>query len=414
MTNLEKQAVLSKKAAAGLYMMSGEARNKALLAMADALEAHKMEILEANAVDMKNAEEKGTRPAMLDRLKLTEERIASMASGIREVVNLEDPIGNTDKTVKRPNGLQIGERRVPIGVVGVIYEARPNVTADAAALTLKTANAAILRGGSEAINSNMKIAQILSDAATAAGMPEGAIQLVADTDRETAREMMRMNGYIDVLIPRGGAGLIKTVVENATVPVIETGVGNCHSFVDKSADIKMAVDIAVNAKCSRPSVCNAMETILVHKDIASEFLPEMAKAMKTHNVEFHACPESIKYLENAVPATEDDYSTEYLDYVLAVKIVADVDEAIAHIAKYSTGHSEAIVTNDYANSQKFVDEIDAAAVYVNASTRFTDGSCFGLGAEIGISTQKLHVRGPMGLRALTTVKYVVTGNGQIR
>lgn len=414
MTMLEKQAELSKKAAAKLYMISGEARNQALLAMADALEAHSAEILEANVKDMENAKAKCTRPAMLDRLKLTEERIAGMASGIREVVTLEDPIGNTDKTVKRPNGLQIGERRVPIGVVGVIYEARPNVTADAAALTLKTANAAILRGGSEAINSNVKIAEILSNAATAAGMPEGAIQLVSDTDRETAREMMRMNGYIDVLIPRGGAGLIKTVVENATVPVIETGVGNCHTFVDKSADIDMAVNIAVNAKCSRPSVCNAMETILVHKDIMAEFLPKMAEAMKEYNVEFHACEKSIKYLDGATAATEEDYGTEYLDYVLAVKAVADVDEAIEHIAKYSTGHSEAIVTNDYANSQKFVDEIDSAAVYVNASTRFTDGSCFGLGAEIGISTQKLHVRGPMGLRALTTVKYVVTGNGQIR
>lgn len=414
MTNLEKQAELSKKAAAKLYMISGEARNKALLAMAKALETHSAEILEANAKDMKNAEEKGTRPAMLDRLKLTEARIISMADGIREVVTLEDPIGNTDKTVKRPNGLQIGERRVPIGVVGVIYEARPNVTADAAALTLKTANAAILRGGSEAINSNMKIAEVLSDAATAAGMPEGAIQLVSDTDRKTAQEMMRMNGYIDVLIPRGGSGLIKTVVENATVPVIETGVGNCHTFVDKSADIDMAVNIAVNAKCSRPSVCNAMETILVHEDIMAEFLPKMAEAMKEYNVEFHACEKSIKYLEGAIEATEEDYGTEYLDYVLAVKAVAGVDEAIAHVSNYSTGHSEAIVTNDYANSQKFVDEIDSAAVYVNASTRFTDGSCFGLGAEIGISTQKLHVRGPMGLRALTTVKYVVTGNGQIR
>lgn len=414
MTNLEKQAALSKKAAAKLYMLSGNERNRALTAMADALEKNTADILKANEIDMQNAAEKGVRTTMLDRLKLTEQRIADMAAGIREIVNLEDPIGNTDKTVKRPNGLQIGERRVPIGVVGVIYEARPNVTADAAALTLKTANAALLRGGSEAIYSNKKIVEVLNGAAVKAGMPEGAIQLVADTDRKSAQEMMRLNEYIDVLIPRGGAGLIKTVVENATVPVIETGVGNCHTYIDKTADLKMAVDIAVNAKCSRPSVCNAMETLLVHRDIMAEVLPELAEAMKKYNVKFKACEETIKYLDGAEPATNEDYSTEFLDYTLAVKAVKDIDEAIAHIAKYSTGHSEAIITNDYANSQKFTNEIDSAAVYVNASTRFTDGSCFGLGAEIGISTQKLHVRGPMGLKALTTIKYVITGNGQIR
>ncbi|MBR6523422.1 MAG: glutamate-5-semialdehyde dehydrogenase [Clostridia bacterium] len=414
MTALEKQAALAKKAAAGLYMISGDERNKALTKMADALISHCAEILAANEIDMKNAAQKGVRATMLDRLKLTEQRIADMAAGIREIVTLEDPVGNTDKTVKRPNGLQIGERRVPIGVVGVIYEARPNVTADAAALTLKTANAAILRGGSEAINSNMKIAQVLSDAATAAGMPEGAISLVTDTDRKSAQEMMRLNEYIDVLIPRGGAGLIKTVVENATVPVIETGVGNCHTYIDSSADINMALDIALNAKCSRPSVCNAMETLLVHEDVMADFLPALSEKMKEYSVSFRACEKSIKYLDNAQPATDEDYDTEFLDFILAVKAVRNIDEAIAHIAKYSTGHSEAIVTNDYANSQKFLNEVDAAAVYVNASTRFTDGSCFGLGAEIGISTQKLHVRGPMGLKALTTIKYVITGSGQIR
>ena len=414
MTNLKEQAALAKKAATKLYMTSGEERNRALIAMADALIENTDEILAANETDMKNAAEKGVKPTMLDRLKLTKERIADMAAGIREIVNLEDPIGNTDKTVKRPNGLEIGQRRVPVGVVGVIYEARPNVTADAAALTLKTANAALLRGGSEAINSNIKIAQILSDAAAKAGMPEGAISLVADTDRKSAQEMMRMNGYIDVLIPRGGAGLIKTVVENATVPVIETGVGNCHTFVDKTADINMAVDIAVNAKCSRPSVCNAMETLLVHEDVMADFLPKLYNAMKEYNVTFKACEKSSAYLPDAEIATDEDYATEFLDYTLAVKAVADIDEAIEHISKYSTGHSEAIITSDYNNSRKFTNEIDAAAVYVNASTRFTDGSCFGLGAEIGISTQKLHVRGPMGLAALTTIKYVVTGNGQIR
>ena len=414
MTNLEKQAALSRQAAAKLYMISCEERNKALLKMAQALEDNMDEILGANEIDMKNAAEKGTSATMLDRLKLTEQRILDMAAGIREIVTLEDPIGNTDKTVKRPNGLEIGERRVPIGVVGIIYEARPNVTADAAALTLKTANAALLRGGSEAINSNIKIAQILADAATKAGMPEGTIQLVADVGRESAQEMMRLNKYIDVLIPRGGAGLIKTVVENATVPVIETGVGNCHTFIDKTADLKMAIDIAVNAKCSRPSVCNAMETLLVHKDIMAEFLPRLNEAMAQYNVKFKACPDSIKYLDGAETATQEDYQTEFLDYTLAVKVVKNIDEAIEHIAKYSTGHSEAIVTNDYENSKRFTNEVDAAAVYVNASTRFTDGSCFGLGAEIGISTQKLHARGPMGLRALTTIKYVVNGSGQIR
>ena len=414
MTNLEKLALLSKQAAAKLYMISGDERNKALASMADALTQNTDEILAANEIDLKNAAEKGVRATLLDRLKLTKERISDMAAGIREIVMLDDPIGNTDKTVKRPNGLQIGECRVPLGVVGIIYEARPNVTADAAALTLKTANAVILRGGSEAINSNKKIVEILSGAATKAGMPEGAIQLVEDTDRKIAQEMMKLNGYIDVLIPRGGAGLIKMVVENATVPVIETGVGNCHTYIDKSADIEMAVNIAVNAKCSRPSVCNAMETLLIHKDITEKVLPKIYEAMKPYGVIFKACEKTTKYLGNADIATEEDYAEEFLDYKLAVKEVQSIDEAIAHIAKYSTGHSEAIVTNDYANSQKFISEIDSAAVYVNASTRFTDGSCFGLGAEIGISTQKLHARGPMGLRALTTVKYVVRGNGQIR
>ncbi|MFA7636627.1 MAG: glutamate-5-semialdehyde dehydrogenase [Monoglobales bacterium] len=414
MTNLEKQAALAKKAAAQLYMTSGDDRNRALMAMADALENNCPKILEANAVDMKNAEEKGTRQAMLDRLKLTEQRISDMAAAIRDIVKLEDPIGHTERAVKRPNGLVIAEKRVPLGVVGVIYEARPNVTADAAALAIKTANAAILRGGSEAINSNKKIVEVLNDAVIGAGMPEGAVSLVCDTDRKTAQEMMRLNGYIDVLIPRGGAGLIKTVIENATVPVIETGVGNCHTFIDKSADIDMAVKIAVNAKCSRPSVCNAMETLLVHKDIMAEFLTRLSEAMREYNVKFRACEQSISFLEGASPAAEEDYETEFLDYILAAKAVNGIGEAIEHIRKYSTGHSEAIVTNDYANSQKFTDEIDAAAVYVNASTRFTDGGCFGLGAEIGISTQKLHVRGPMGLKALTTIKYVISGNGQIR
>ena len=414
MTELEKQALLAKQAAKKLYLLSGEKRNRALLSMADALNENADDIIKENEKDIENAVGKGIKPTMIDRLRLTEQRISDMAAGIREIVQLEDPIGHTDRAVKRPNGLVIAQKRVPLGVVGVIYEARPNVTADAAALTLKTANAVILRGGSEAINSNKKIVQVLNDAAVKSGIPEGAIQLISDTSRETARKMMRLNGYIDVLIPRGGAGLIKTVVENATIPVIETGVGNCHTFIDKSADIKMAVDIAVNAKCSRPSVCNAMETLLVHQDILAEFLPKLNDAMKEYNVKFKACEKSAKYLDGAEIATEEDYNTEFLDYILAVKSVEDIFGAIEHISKYSTGHSEAIVTNDYANSQIFTDMVDAAAVYVNASTRFTDGSCYGLGAEIGISTQKLHVRGPMGLSALTTIKYVINGSGQTR
>lgn len=414
MTNLEKQAALSKEAAKKLYMLSGEKRNNALLKMADALEKDADKILEANEIDITSAIEKGTRATMIDRLKLTKERISDMAKGIRNIVNLPDPIGSTDKVDLMANGLEIGMKRVPLGVVGIIYEARPNVTADAAALTLKTANATILRGGSEAINSNKKIVEILSCAATEAGMPEGAIQLVADTDRKVAQEMMKLNKYIDVLIPRGGAGLIKMVVENATVPVIETGVGNCHTYIDKDADIDMAVNIAVNAKCSRPSVCNAMETLLVHKKMSEKVLPLISEKMKEFGVKFKACEKTIKYLENAEPSTEEDYATEFLDYTLAVKEVENISEAIAHIGRYSTGHSEAIVTNNYENSKKFTNEIDAAAVYVNASTRFTDGGCFGLGAEIGISTQKLHARGPMGLSALTTVKYVIGGSGQIR
>lgn len=414
MTNLKELALVSKKAAAKLYKLSGDERNKALVAMADALIEKSDEILSANEIDLQTAAEKGMKTTMLDRLKLTKERILDMASGIREIVMLDDPIGNTEKTVKRPNGLQIGRCRVPLGVVGIIYEARPNVTADAAALTLKTANAVILRGGSEAINSNKKIVEILSGAATKAGMPEGTIKLIEDTDRKVAQEMMKLNGFIDVLIPRGGAGLIKMVVEKATVPVIETGVGNCHTYIDKSADAEMAVNIAVNAKCSRPSVCNAMETLLIHEDMTEKVLPKLYEAMKPYGVAFKACEKTAKFLEGAEIATEQDYAEEFLDYTLAVKEVCNIDDAIAHIAKYSTGHSEAIVTNDYSNSQKFINEVDSAAVYVNASTRFTDGSCFGLGAEIGISTQKLHARGPMGLDALTTVKYVIRGNGQTR
>ncbi len=414
MTALEMQAKKAKEAARKLYLVSEEKKNRALFAMADALTENADRIIEQNEIDIKNAREKGTRDAMIDRLCLTKERIVGMAEGIREVALLDDPVGNTDKIIKRPNGLEIGARRVPLGVIGVIYEARPNVTADAAALTLKTSNAVLLRGGSEAINSNKIIVSILNDAATKEGIPEGAIELVADTDRKSAVEMMKLNGYIDALIPRGGAGLIKSVVENSTLPVIETGVGNCHIFVDKSADVDMAVQIAVNAKCSRPSVCNAMETLLVHEDILADFLPSLCEGLAKYNVEIRACDKCRTYIKDAKPATEEDYYTEFLDYILAIKSVADVNEAIEHIAKYSTGHSEAIITNDYANSRTFVNEVDSAAVYVNASTRFTDGSCFGLGAEIGISTQKLHVRGPMGLSALTTIKYVILGNGQIR
>lgn len=397
-----------------LATVSTDAKNTALTYIAEDLEKHSAKILEANAVDLANAEQNGMKKSMIDRLKLTEERIKGIADGVRQVRDLPDPIGEVLGAVKRPNGLQIAKKRVPLGVIGIIYEARPNVTADTAVLCLKSSNACILRGGKEAFNSNSAITDIMKDAVKRAGLPDGTIELVRDTSRETASEMMKLNEYIDVLIPRGGAGLINAVVENATVPVIQTGVGNCHIYVDKDADIDMAVNILINAKTSRPSVCNAAETLLVHKDISDDFYKKVSKELSEKNVEVRACSKSVSNFNDAVLATEEDYATEFNDLILSVKVVDSLDEAIDHIAKYGTGHSECIVTENYTSANTFTDCIDAAAVYVNASTRFTDGFEFGFGAEIGISTQKMHARGPMGLAELTSVKYVVTGNGQIR
>ena len=389
-------------------------KNNALLKMAEILLKNSEEILEANKKDLEKAIEKGTPKAMLDRLALDESRINGMADGLKDVVSLPDPIGEVTGMWKRPNGLQIGKQRVPLGVIGIIYEARPNVTCDAAGLCLKSGNVVILRGGKEAINSNIAIVKALREGVKEAGLLEDVIQLVENTDREVATEMMRLNQYIDVLIPRGGAGLIQSVVQNATVPVIETGTGNCHVYVDCDADLEMAKNIVINAKTSRPSVCNAEEKLLVNEKIAKEFLPIIYKALKEKDVEVRGDKKVLEVLNEATEIQEDEWGKEYLDYIIGVKIVKDVDEAINHINKYGTGHSEAIITNNYENSQKFLQRVDAAAVYVNASTRFTDGSEFGFGAEIGISTQKLHARGPMGLNELTTNKYIIYGNGQVR
>ena len=410
MESLIEIGIAAKKAA---HLLEGSTvKDKALFAVADALEERADEIIEANKADMDAAEKKGISKAMLDRLRLDKDRISSIADGVRKVAELDDPIGNVKKMWKRPNGLVIGEKCVPIGVIAIIYEARPNVTADAAALCLKTSNSVILRGGSEAINSNIAIMTIMQEAAYKAGIPEGALNIVRDTSRDTATELMRLNDYVDVLIPRGGKGLIKSVVENATVPVIETAAGNCHVYVEKSADIKMAKDILVNAKVSRPAVCNACETLLVDSDYPD--VQGLLDALEENGVEIRACERTREKFPNLNAASEDDWYEEYNDYIIAVKTVDGIDEAIEHINKYNTGHSEAIVTNDYVKSQKFLGEVDAAAVYVNASTRFTDGFEFGFGAEIGISTQKIHARGPMGLDALTSIKYIVYGNGQIR
>lgn len=389
-------------------------KNNALLKMAEILLKNSEEILEANKKDLEKAIEKGTPKAMLDRLALDESRINGMADGLKDVVSLPDPIGEVTGMWKRPNGLQIGKQRVPLGVIGIIYEARPNVTCDAAGLCLKSGNVVILRGGKEAINSNIAIVKALREGVKEAGLLEDVIQLVENTDREVATEMMRLNQYIDVLIPRGGAGLIQSVVQNATVPVIETGTGNCHVYVDCDADLEMAKNIVINAKTSRPSVCNAEEKLLVNEKIAKEFLPIIFKALKEKEVEVRGDKKVLDILNEATEIQDDEWGKEYLDYIIGVKIVKDVDEAINHINKYGTGHSEAIITNSYENSQKFLQRVDAAAVYVNASTRFTDGSEFGFGAEIGISTQKLHARGPMGLNELTTNKYIIYGNGQVR
>ena len=411
---IAQQASLAKAAARKMAGLSTEQKNSALLAMADALEKNKAEIISANALDVTSAKEKGTRVNMIDRLTLTPERISAMSEGLRQTAKLEDPIGKEDFHTERPNGLKIRRVRVPFGVVGIIYEARPNVTVDAAALCLKSGNACVLRGGSEAIRTNQKLVEILNQAATSVGIPEHAIEFVAITDRDAVVAMCRLRKLIDVIIPRGGAGLIKRVVEHATVPVIETGTGVCHIFVDKSADFKIALPVVLTAKISRPSVCNAMESLLVHKDIAESFLPQIAKLMIENKVELRGDELSRKICPEIIPATEEDWATEYNDLILSVKVVEDIDAAIEHINKYNTLHSEAIITDDKNSAEKFQTFVDAACVYVNASTRFTDGFEFGFGAEIGISTQKPHARGPMGLEALTTMKYLIDGNGQTR
>ncbi|MDI3546822.1 MAG: glutamate-5-semialdehyde dehydrogenase [Halanaerobiales bacterium] len=408
------QAKQAKKAARKLAGIPTDVKNRALLKIAARLEDSMDEIIAVNNKDMEAGEKAGLSRALLDRLKLNEKRIKDMADGLRELVNLDDPVGEVIRMWKRPNGLQIGQMRVPLGVVGIIYEARPNVTVDAAGLCLKAGNAVILRGGSEAINSNKILTRVTAETAVEAGLPEGAVQLIQTTDREAVRVLFELNEYLDVLIPRGGAGLIKTVVNGSKVPVIETGVGNCHVYVDSAADLDMALDIVFNAKTSRPAVCNAAESLLVHRDIAEEFLPRLYKLFEEKGVELRGCDQSLRIIPAIKKAEEEDWSREYLDYIMAVKVVESFEEAVDHINNYGTKHSEAIVTNDYSKSQRFLQEIDAAAVYVNASTRFTDGNQFGLGAEIGISTQKLHARGPMGLKELTTTKYIVLGQGQIR
>lgn len=411
---VQAKAQAAKQAAAKLAVTSTAVKNAALLAMAAALEAQQSEILAANKRDMTAAEAKGMKSSMLDRLKLTAERISGMADGLRQVAGLADPVGNVIDGKTLPNGLHITKIRVPLGVIGIIYEARPNVTADAAGLCLKSGNAVILKGGSEAMESNKTVAAILARAAEGAGIPAGSIQFIDTSDRQAVQDLIHMNGLVDVVIPRGGAGLIQAVVRNASVPVIETGAGVCHTYVDKDANVEMAMKIAFNAKVQRPSVCNAMETLLVHKDIADKFLPMMLMMYNSSAVEIRGDKAVQEYSGQVHPATEEDWSTEYGDLRLSVKIVDSIEEAMAHIAKYGTGHSECIVTDNYQAAQLFQYTVNAAAVYVNASTRFTDGNEFGFGAEIGISTQKLHARGPMALPELTSTKYLINGNGQVR
>ena len=414
MSELILKGQKAKEAAYILANLTTTDKDKALEKMANNLLEKSNEIIEANKKDLEKAIQNGTNKAMLDRLSLDKSRIESMADGLKQIVNLQDPVGEVISMWNRPNGLQIGQKRVPMGVIGIIYEARPNVTCDAAGLCLKAGNAVILRGGKEAINSNIAITKVLREGLKEAGLPEDSVQLIEDTSREVATEMMKLNDYIDVLIPRGGAGLINAVVKNATVPVIETGTGNCHIYIDKDCDFEMAKNIVVNAKTSRPAVCNAAESLVIHQDVAEEILPILVKSLREKDVILRGDEVSRKIISDIEAATEEDFYKEYLDYIMSVKIVKDIDEAINHINKHNTGHSEAIVTNSYESSQKFLQRIDAAAVYVNASTRFTDGSEFGFGAEIGISTQKLHARGPMGLKELTTIKYIIYGNGQIR
>ena len=404
----------AKNAEPFLRNMRTSAKNEAIASIAEKLLVRSDEILEANNKDIKTAKANNMNPGLIDRLLLTKERISGMAEGLRQLIALDDPIGEVLSMKKRQNDLLIGQKRVPLGVVGIIYESRPNVTADAFGLCFKTGNAVILKGGSDALYSNKMIVAVIQDVLEELKIPRDAILLIEDTNRETTAAFMKMNQYVDVLIPRGGAGLIRAVVNNSTIPVIETGTGNCHIYVDAYADLKMAVDIIYNAKTQRISVCNACESLVVHKDALADLLPVLQAKLDEKQVELRGDEAALSILPNMIPASEEDWGTEYLDYILSVKTVGSIEEAIAHINCYNTGHSEAIITNDYNHAQKFLEEIDAAAVYVNASTRFTDGFEFGFGAEIGISTQKLHARGPMGLQALTTTKFIIYGNGQIR
>ena len=411
---LEEIGSRAKEVSRVLNNLGSTPKNEGLKAVAQALLDGKDKILEANQKDVQAALAKGMNPGLVDRLSLNDARIQAMAEGLLQVASLDDPVGEVISMKPRPNGLLIGQKRVPLGVIGMIYEARPNVTADAFGLCFKSGNAVILKGGSDALESNKAIVVQIREGLKSAGLPEDAVQLIESTDREVTRQFMRLNDYLDVLIPRGSAGLIRSVVENSTVPVIETGTGNCHIFVDESADLDMALNIIFNAKTQRIGVCNACESLVVHRAVAEEFLPLLKARLDEKQVEIRADKEACALVDGVVPATEEDWGREYLDYILSLKLVDSIDEAIAHINKYNTGHSEAIITRDYANAQKFLNEVDAAAVYVNASTRFTDGYEFGFGAEIGISTQKLHARGPMGLKALTSTKYIIYGNGQIR
>ena len=416
--NLEQEVVAkaarAREAARELANASSEIKNRALEAMADALCDRQSYLLEANGEDVRAGREAGLSEALVDRLLLTEKRITEMAEGLRQVAALPDPVGEVIEGWTRPNGLRITKVRVPIGVVGIIYESRPNVTVDAAGLCLKAGNAVVLRGGSEAINSNIALVRVISQAAESAGIPQGAIALIETTDREAAQRLMQLNQYLDVLIPRGGPGLIRTVVEQSTVPAVETGEGICHVYVDRSADLEMAKRIVINAKCQRPSVCNAAEKLLVHQEVAEAFLPPMIALLRENEVEVRGCERTVQLVPDVVPAQEEDWSTEYLALIISVRVVDDLEQAMEHIARYGTRHSESIVTRDYQAGRRFTEELDAAALYINASTRFTDGYQFGLGAEIGISTQKLHARGPMGLPELTSYKYVIMGEGQVR
>ena len=411
---LEEIGSRAKEVSRVLNNLGSTPKNEGLKAVAQALLNGKDKILEANQKDVQAALAKGMNPGLVDRLSLNDARIQAMAEGLLQVASLDDPVGEVISMKPRPNGLLIGQKRVPLGVIGMIYEARPNVTADAFGLCFKSGNAVILKGGSDALESNKAIVVQIREGLKSAGLPEDAVQLIESTDREVTRQFMRLNDYLDVLIPRGSAGLIRSVVENSTVPVIETGTGNCHIFVDESADLDMALNIIFNAKTQRIGVCNACESLVVHRAVAEEFLPLLKARLDEKQVEIRADKEACALVDGFVPAAEEDWGREYLDYILSLKLVDSIDEAIAHINRYNTKHSEAIITSDYANAQRFLNEIDAAAVYVNASTRFTDGFEFGFGAEIGISTQKLHARGPIGLKELTTTKYIIYGNGQVR